>query len=350
MGLTSLLGECDSDIGSSIRTEGSKRTVFEKATVTSEPDIPSPRKSWLPKHWLADLNMVLVAVFWGVNMPIMKFALNRVDEYLFNALRLALSTIVLGLICWQQNSRIFNREPGAKPLSNQLGAILVFSFFTGFAYQVLFLWGINATSAGNTALIMSGVPLWIAVLAFLLLGERLAGMAWIGLLVTLAGTIVVTLSKNGFGGSTQSVQGNLLVSAAAFSWALGSIWSRPMMKNISPIALAFTGIALSLPLHFFVARHAYSEISAIGSDLWLVGAVIYSGVFSTGFAYAMWNFGIKILGASHAAGFQNLVPLVAILASFFIGEVPYPLQLIGGALIIGGLIIMRRQRAKANQV
>ncbi len=278
-------------------------------------------------------------------MPVMKFALGRMDEFLFNASRLTMSAIVLGLIVRWQNARVIDYSVDAKPRGKQYLNILLFALMTGFAYQVLFLVGIDRTSAGNTALIMSAIPIWTALLALVLLHERISRGAWGGLLIAVAGTLLVTFANPPANGQSGSLVGNLLVSASAFCWALASVISRPMMKNISPIALAFWSVALSVPLHFVVARHALPQIRDVVADPWLVAAIIYSGTFSTGLAYAMWNFGIKELGAAHAAGFQNLVPVVALIASWLlIGEVPLPVQLVGGALIIGGLIVMRRRR------
>ena len=282
-------------------------------------------------------------------MPVMKFALGRMDEFLFNAVRLTMSAIVLGLFTWWQRAQVIDRTPFAKPIARQWLNIVAFALFTGFAYQVLFLLGIKSTSATNTAFIMSAIPVWIAVLAFFLLKERLGRVAWIGLAVALVGTVIVSLGKQQSGASVNSLTGNLLVSAAAFSWAIGSVISRPIMKNISPIALAFFAIAATVPLHLLFARHAIAQTSAVFSDPLLIAALCYSGVFSTGLAYAMWNYGVKAIGPGHAAGFQNLVPLIAMFAAWMmIGEIPFAMQLLGGALIICGLVVMRTKRMRVG--
>ena len=294
---------------------------------------------------LADACMLAVAVIWGINMPVMKFALSRVDEYLFNAMRLLVSAIFLAFIAWQQNATIINRSDNATPIWRQVGMISVFAFMTGFAYQMLFLLGIDKTSAGNTALIMSALPIWTALLAMVLIKEQLTRNAWFGLAVALVGTIIVTLTVPRTGMKDGSLWGNFLVSAATFSWALGSVWSRPMMKEISPIGLAFCGVALAVPFHFIVCRHAFSEIHLFTEDMWLLAALLFSGGFSTGVAYALWNYGVKMLGTSHAAVFQNLVPFFALFASWLlIGEVPGWMQLAGGIIILTGLFIMRKNR------
>ena len=289
--------------------------------------------------------MVMVAVFWGVNMPIMKSALNQIDASIFNALRLTLSAVVLGLIVWFQKIPVIDRRPDAHPLSRQLAYVLLFSLMSGFIYQVLFVQGINYTSAVNTALIITSIPVWIAILAAFLLKEKLSPLAWVGLAVAVTGTFLVTLSKAKSESGDWPLLGNALVCAAAFSWALSSVWSRPMMRNLSPIALAFLGVALAVPAHWIVARNSLHQIQTVVSDPVLLATIIYSGVCSTGLAYAMWNFGIRILGASHASAFQNLVPLIAIFASWLLlSEYPMVIQLCGGGLIIGGLVVMRKVR------
>ncbi len=293
----------------------------------------------------ADLCMFCVAAIWGINMPIMKFALVRVDAFLFNATRLLISALVLAVIVWHQKATILNRNSQASTWQQQMVRIGVFAFLTGFAYQVLFLVGINQTSAGNTALIMSALPMWTALLATILTKEYLNRFAWSGLLVAMTGTLIVTLTVPRTGAGEGSILGNLLVAAATFSWALGSVWSRPMMKEISPIGLAFCGVALPVPLHFLVARYAWEKMPVFVSDPWLLAAVLFSGGLSTGLAYAMWNFGVKILGTSHAAIFQNLVPFFALFFSWMIlAEVPGWLQVLGGCITLVGLVIMRRHR------
>lgn len=265
------------------------------------------------------------------------------DVYLFNAIRLTFSAVVLGIVVWIQKPQMLNRLSETVSVNRQVFHVAFFAFMTGFAYQLLFLWGINATSAGNTAIIMSGMPMWTAILAWAILRERLSRASWIGMLTAICGTLIVTLTKaTGTSGDQSIVVGNLLVSMAAFSWALASVVSRPIMKNTSPVALAFWGVAGTLPLHIGLAWQTLPDAWSAMTQPRLMSAMLYSGIFSTGLAIAMWNYGVKQLGAAHAAGFQNLVPVIALIASWLlIGEVPFLLQLLGGILIIGGLIVMR---------
>ena len=293
---------------------------------------------------LAEISLFLTAMIWGINMPIMKFALGHMDELLFNAMRLTCSAIVLGGYAAWKRSPVIDRTPTAPPIAQQRITIVTFSFLTSFAYQWLFLVAIDSTSAGNTAIIMATVPMWITILAILILNEFPSRSVWLGLVIAFLGTVIVTVSKNPVGGAT--LTGNLLVSAAAFSWSLGSVLSRPLLKNISPLALAAWSSVLALPFHWLLASRSVAQSASVLSDGWLVASILFSGVFSTGFALAFWNFGFKQLGAAQAAGFQNLVPLFAIVTAWLlINELPFPLQLVGGVVIVAGLIVMRRGRA-----
>ena len=75
------------------------------------------------------------------------------------------------------------------------------------------------------------------------------------------------------------------------------------------------------------------------------GIIVYSGGLSTGLVLALWNNAVNHVGASHTAAYGNLVPLIALSASYvLLGETVKPIQIIGGAAVIGGLLILRRIR------
>ena len=295
---------------------------------------------------------MLVALIWGVNMAVMKMGLDQIDLYVFNAFRLSLSALVLGICAWLESRKPPPRSEGPHKIKTMhprpirmWTTIIVFSIFTGGLYQILFAVGIDGTTAGNTALIISSMPMWIAVISFFVLHEKL-GWAWIGLIVAFLGTVLVAMQKGNLSFDSENQFGNLMVLAAALAWALAAVISRPMLKFISPIRLAFYATVGTLPIHFLMPWIMDSPSLA---EVWqpkVLACIIYSGVFSTGLAYAMWNYGVQQLGASHAAVFQNLVPLVALIAAYVspLNETVTPMQAIGGSLILSGLFVTRRLR------
>ena len=287
-----------------------------------------------------DASLIGVALIWGVNMPIMKIGLEQLDPFVFNALRLVISASCLVTFALRDWRRGVRPAPGLKPQQ-----ILTYTVLVAGLYQVCFLTGIARTTAGNTGLIMATVPAWTALLARLFIGERLQRLAWGGLTLALSGTVIVALQKGDLSTGQEHLTGNLLILSAALTWAAGTVYSRPLLKSIAPMQLSASAATIALPVHLLLATGSYAESGpALQSvNLWLI--LLYAGVLSSGLSLPMWNFGVRHAGAAHAAAVQNLIPVIAITAAWFIrAETPTPYQVFGGVLIVSGLVIMRLGR------
>jgi drug/metabolite transporter (DMT)-like permease len=301
----------------------------------------SPMTETNSRFW-ADFNLLAVAVLWGINAPVMKYGISQIDPFVFNAIRLSVSALSLW-ICVLFEKR--SRSEALEPKKNLIWYVVGFALLAGAVYQITFLTGIFRTTAGNTALIMSSCPMWTALLAMLITKDQLSRTAWIGLAITLAGTISVIIPNNEFSASAITLAGNLIVLGAALAWSLSSVVSKPLLNHVSAIRLAFFAVLLTLPIHWTLAVPKLQQDFVAAFEPWTFASILFSGVFSTGVAYAMWNYGVQKVGAPHAAIYQNLIPLVALLGSWvLINEVPVSLQILGGILIIGGLVVMRRSR------
>lgn len=269
----------------------------------------------------------------------MKVGLDNIDVYAFNAIRLFISSLILIFIAWQSQT-----GTGLRYSRQTWLQIFIYGTLSSGLYQVLFLLGIAKTTSGNASLIMSTVPMWTALLALIFLNERLSRLAWIGLFVALAGTMIVT-AQNGISGNPEHLVGNAIMLVAALTWASGTVKSRRLLKEISPLTLSAISSTMMLPLHFGIAANRLTESLRVlpQFNVWL--PLLYSGIFSTGVALVMWNYGVREAGAAHAAVFQNMIPVFAFISAWIVrGETISLSQIIGGTLIIGGLVVMRRAR------
>lgn len=333
-------------------TEFSVLMIFRMSQVNSvsdpnsEPPLtesPTGQDQDYSKTWWPDVSLVGVALIWGINIPVMKNGLDAVDVYVFNAIRLAISVVALTYFARRER----RRSPDVRSTATRR-SILIYAVIVSGIYQLMFLLGIARTNSANTALIISTIPMWTALLARIFLKELLSPLAWTGLLTALAGTVVVAVQKGSVSVSSQHLTGNLCVLSAALLWAIGTVYSRPLLKQISPMQLSACSAAIGLPMHILVAWISYQQnpgnLNQLATvNMWLI--LLYSGVLSTGLALPMWSFGVRHAGAAHAAVIQNLVPLIAIVAALiFRAERLTVPQLIGGLLIIGGLVIMRTTR------
>ncbi len=322
-----------------------KEAVAESAS-DSESDSQSDGSTVQPEpvtashFWLPDLSLVGVAVIWGVNIPLMKNGLEAVDPYTFNAIRLLISAIVLSAFAIRERRAGILPKPGVT-----WKHYLTYAAIVTVSYQVSFLLGINLTTPGNVALIIATVPMWTALLARIFMGERLALLAWAGLLVALIGTAIVALQGNVTADSRYLI-GNAVILGSALLWSCGTVYSRPLLRMISPLQLAAVAGVIAWPVHLGVAwLLSEGTVADFGTgSIWLI--LIYSGVLSSGLSQPMWHFGVKHAGAAHAAIVQNLIPVVAIVATWISrGEAPTGPQMFGGAMILIGLVSMRISRA-----
>ncbi len=299
----------------------------------------SPNRG-LSTAWTAELCLWFTAIAWGANLLVVKSALGTLNPWVFNTSRLTLATLMLGLLAWME----VRWRPTA-PTRIQWTPFLCFAFLNGFLYQVFFFLGISQTTAGNTALLLSSMPMWTAAFSFLFIRERLPILTWAGLLVTFGGTLFVLLQNTTIDLSGSYLVGNAFILCGAMTWAAATVVSRPLLQSMSPLRLAFLSSLITMPLHFVLCgpflSEAWPQLTQPGS----LAAIIYSGSISTGIAYATWHYGVRHLGGSRAGVYQNVVTLVAVAGGWlFLREAMLWQQLAGGLAILVGVILMKIKR------
>ncbi len=302
----------------------------------------------MPLHRRPEFLLLLTVVVWGLNFPIIKVALGPMPPFVVNALRFVASAAVLGAM-HAAEARREGRSFWA-PLRRYPARIVGLGLLGYVGYQLCFIVGVDRTTAGSAALIIASAPVWTALGARALGVERLPLGAWAGLVVGFAGTVLVVFgSADRVDLSSDTFVGNALMLGAAVAWAAYTVLSRPLMdRGVGATGLAFFGLLVALPLLWGLGWWAWPEAdwAAVGWKEW--GAILFSGGLSTGAAYSWWNVAVKAVGPSPTAIWSNLVPVVALASGVVIlGEAVTAAQLGGGALILGGLVVMRRSRSRA---
>lgn len=297
----------------------------------------------ISRHWTADALLMMTATIWGANILVFKHSTNELNPWVFNAVRLVFASLTLGILAGAE-TLFWPRDSDDHAVNwRRVG---LFSLLTGFVYLVIFVKAIALTTAGNTALILASMPMWTAIMSRLFLHERLRRITWTGLMVTFVGTAIVTTQGSGeVSLSSRYFVGNLLMLLASMTWAGGTVMSRSILQAMSPLRLAFISCVMTTPLHFLLAAPSLrASVPQLAEPSMLV-AVVFSGAFSTGIAYACWHAGVRAVGGSHAAVYQNVVTLVAVIGGWLVlKEQPMSSQVIGGILTVVGLLLMRKGR------
>jgi drug/metabolite transporter (DMT)-like permease len=217
---------------------------------------------------------------------------------------------------------------------------LVLAGFTGYTlYQLGFVLGLNRTSVFSSALLWTMIPLF-TLLILAIMGETTPFQGWAGLGVAFVGVVVFLLDKRD--AAAGALLGDLLTMGAALSFAIYGIINRPLVARYPAATYtAWSLLAGTIPLLLISLPAAMAQNwAAISTPTW--AGIVYMAIFPVYVAYILWNYAIARRGAAQATSFPLLVPVITgVLAAALFGEPFGFTKLLGAALVLGGLVIIR---------
>ena len=282
--------------------------------------------------------MFLVALIWGVNFSVTKGAFDTFPPLAFTGVRFALASLFL--------VPLVLRLEGAEPVPRGALVRLVGLGVVGNTlYQLAWISGLQRTTASNSALILASMPTIVAVMAVVLGLEPFRPRVIGGVLVASLGVVLVVAAR-GTGFDEATMTGDLLSLAAVVCWAGYTLGLRSLPRDISPLRVTMVTTVAGAPALLLAGLPSIARMdwSAVGWEGW--AALAYSTVLSLLVAYVIWNRSVKVVGPSRTVIYMCLTPLVAVIAAaVLLGERPRPLQAVGAALIIAGVVLTVGQRS-----
>lgn len=204
-------------------------------------------------------------------------------------------------------------------------------------YHIAFNYGESTVSAGAASLVIAAGPIFTALMAVAFLGERLNGWGWAGVLTAFAGVSAIAFGegRGGFGFSP----GVLIVAVAAMATAGYFVVSKKPLRKYSALEFTFYAIWLgTIPMLFFAPGLMQHVRTA---PAWATWTVVYLGVFPGAIAYTVWSYALQKMPASTTASFLYGQPVLATLVAWaWQGVVPSSVTLIGGAIALGGVLLV----------
>ncbi len=275
-------------------------------------------------------------MIWALNFSVVKLSLNEFTPLGFNGIRLSMAALVLAGVLAVSGEGFAVRR-------SDLPKIVVLGLLGNTIYQLLFIHGIELTSASNTSIIIAMTPGFIALLSVLLKHERVHPAAWAGIGISFIGFYFVVVHRSGaVSFSWNTFQGDGLVFLGALSWTCYTVLSKPLLDRYSPLKLTSltmgTGTLFFIP--FCVPDLVRLPYAAVPGRAWFY--LVFSGLFAIVICYIIWYTSVRRVGNSKTAIYDNLIPIFTVLfAHYILGERVTLLQAAGACVIFLGVYLTR---------
>ena len=284
--------------------------------------------------WRVHLVLLFVQVAFGGFHVIGKAVLSHLDPLAVAGIRVIGATPLLFLMAWWLER--------ALPTLRDLPTLAVLGLLGVFLNQILFIIGLQYTTATNAGILMPSIPVFTAAIAALFGVERLDKGQAVGIALAVAGAMVM-LNPFGFAMTRSTMFGNLLIILNCLSYAGYLVLQRPILRRLPPLtvtAWSFLFGGLGVVAVSFSSLLNLS-ITAVPALVWW--GLLYIVLIPTALNYALNTWAVGRSSPSLAAAYIPLQPVAAgLLAALFLGESAGWREAMGFVLIVAGLFLVSR--------
>jgi drug/metabolite transporter (DMT)-like permease len=287
------------------------------------PGLPGVRPSAMAFFALA-----VTILAWGSAFVAIRVALRGYTPTELSVLRMGTAAAVLAAVALVNRTRMPHRRD------------LPHIFLVGLTGMTLYHLFLNSgevdVPAGTASLLVATAPVFAALLARLLLNERLNRVGWGGIFLALSGSVAIALGENG--GFTLQ-RGALLVLGASFVQATFFTIQKPLLSRYSPLEVTMYGSIIGALL---LSPLGGGLPQAIGSaDTAATLAVLWLAVGASVLGFVAWGYALARINVSIAVSTLYSVPVVALSVGWFLlDEVPTFTSLAGGLVALAGVALV----------
>ena len=302
---------------------------------------------------VANAVLVVPILAWGLPIPFLDSFFDRWDPIFSSFVRYGIALPVLYLV-W----RVTRPEPvPLKPAWVGWGPILRCGGIGLVGFTATYSYALDYMHPLTAAALSAATPVVAAVMARLFFRQPLGEGLGLAIVLAVIGGVLATVDFDQVDGAGFELRGGepILILACAL-WAFYSLDTQralPGVPQLQATLLTFIPSVIFLPplwliLHAFGLAHwappvAEWQARDVGVLLW----VTFGGI---AIATVAWNYAVRLIGAVVATLYMNLIPLAALLSAMALGIEPRPLQLVGGAIVLAGVVqaqlrLLRKHRA-----
>jgi drug/metabolite transporter (DMT)-like permease len=286
---------------------------------------------------LAYIEVTLAVLAWGGSFVATKVALQEITPAAVVWLRFGIGLMILG-------AAVIIRRQFILPERKDLAYLVLLGFIGITFHQWLQSTGLQTAQATTTAWIVATTPVFMALLGWMILKERLARTQLAGIALAAFGVLLVVSNGNlsSIGLGQFGTWGDFLVLLSALNWAVFSALSRRglMIYKATPMLFYVMGFGWLFSSLWFFSGTGLGQLTQLSRDGWL--AIAFLGVFCSGLAYIFWYDALQNMPVAQAGAFLYTEPFVTVVvAGLILGESMLWSSLLGGGLILVGVILVQ---------
>lgn len=218
------------------------------------------------------------------------------------------------------------------------------------AYHLALNFGERYISPNVAPLVIAAMPVVVAILATVVLHEHLSGARWAGIGLAILGVVLLVVWGTPDAELTvRNVGGGAVTAISPIAWAVYTILSKRLVGRYGALPLSTwaitTGTVLLVPVAIVPT---IGDLGRTGAEEW--AWLAFLGLGCTAFAYVIWFRALEQLDASRVAVWIYFVPLIAPVWGWIVLREPVtPFLAVGGAMVLGGVILIERVSARASR-
>lgn len=206
------------------------------------------------------------------------------------------------------------------------------------------------TSSAQAGMVLALLPLTVAAGARVVLGEKMAGKAWLGFALAVGGVIGISLGGEASESSPAPLLGNALEALAMLCATAYTLCMRRLSAALPPLLLtagmSFAGALFFSALSLLPFSVEPVRLAVAVPDWMPPAAVLYLGLVATFGGYGLYNYGIARLSAGQAASYANLIPVITLFMGVLcLNEEINPAQYLASALVVTGVLLSQSKPA-----
>lgn len=283
--------------------------------------------------------ITLSMIFWSLSFVWFKIANKFYSPITIVFVRLCIAIVLLSLFLWLSH--------GFQRIKKEDRKYFFFlAVFEPFLYFLGESFGLTLVSSTVGSVIISTIPLFAILLAWLFLKERLSFINYAGAIVSFIGLLIFLTDSNGT--ISINTKGLALMFLAVFSAVGYNMILHRLAPKYNPVLIVFiqsaVGAVLFLPLFLIFDLKNFMSVGIVPEGFI---AIVLLSLFASSAAFVLFAYSVKYLGISLSNVFCNLIPVfTAIFAFFIIREIPTLQNIIGMAVAVTGLFLSQKGTTK----